>query len=366
MTVALAAAGIDVTVATTDADGADRLELPADGEAFIDGVTYRYFARNAGTRYRFSWPLLRWLRHHVHEYDVVHVHGIWDWASLAGCRVAHRAHVPYVMRTLGMLDPWSLGEHAWKKAPYYRMIERPHLSHAAAIHVTSQSEADGLRRLGFDAARTRVVPLGVSTPAWARRTPEHRSDGAVRLLFLGRLHPKKGVHLLLDALAGVAHTDARWQLVIAGSGDAAYEASLRNQVRALGLAAHVEFVGAVTGDAKWRLFQQSELFVLPSSQENFGIAVAESVAVGLPVVISDQVAIADDVAREQIGVVLPLDVRTWTAALRDLAQSPGRRAAMSRRAIDAAGRLWSWNRTAHDLCALYDECVAPRAGMQRR
>ncbi|HEX8847964.1 MAG TPA: glycosyltransferase [Gemmatimonadaceae bacterium] len=358
MSSALAAQGLEVTVATTNADGPrDTLDVPVRDPVIEKGVEYRHFARTLPGTFGLSLPLSRWLRANVAAYDVVEVHGLFVHATIAGCRAARRAGVPYVVRPLGMLDPWSLAQHAWKKRPYIRLIERPHLDGAAAIHATSESEADSVRGLGYR-DRVRVIPLGVDAMPASRS--ERRGGDAIELLFLSRLHPKKNVPLLLAAVAEARKAGADLRLTIAGTGTDEYRAELDRQVDALALRPVVRFVGQVAGDAKRELLARSDVFALPSSQENFGIAVAEALAAGLPVVVSDQVALAPDIAAADAGIIVPVDVAATAAALIDLARDPERRRAMGDRAARLAEARYSWARTARELRELYEELARAR------
>ena len=132
--------GIDVTVATTNAAGSAALDVPVDTPVIEDGVVYRYFARTVPGAWKFSWPMTRWLWAHAGSYDVVHVHALFSYATIPGCRAAAHAPVPYVLRPLGTLSEWSLGHRRWKKRPYYALLERSHLE-------PSERSIDKRRRL---------------------------------------------------------------------------------------------------------------------------------------------------------------------------------------------------------------------------
>ncbi len=358
MSAALARLGCRVTVATTNADGPHGvLDVPLTRPAVVDGVSYRYFPRTLPGTFGLSLSLSRWLRRNISDFDVVEIHGLFVFATRAGCRSAARAGIPYVVRPLGMLDPWSLSQHSWKKAPYIRFVERPQLAGAAAIHATSESEADGVRALGFG-DRVHVIPLGVAAVTHERRADS--TDADVELLFLSRLHPKKNIPLLLDALRRVRSEGGQLKLTIAGSGTDAYRAELERQVLGLGLEKVVRFTGHVDGDAKDALFANADVFVLLSNQENFGIAVAEALAAGLPVVVSDQVAIAPDVLAAGAGLVVPVEAVAAAKALTMLASSRERRLDMGRRAAQLARDRYSWDRTAHSLRSLFSDLVAVR------
>ncbi|HEX8430030.1 MAG TPA: glycosyltransferase, partial [Longimicrobium sp.] len=234
------ALGAEVTVATTDADGAGRLPVPLDRAVDEDGVRFRYFARTLPGEWKLSLPLARWLAASVAEFDVVHVHACFSYSTIPGCRAPLRRGVPYILRPLGTLDPWSLGRGAARKRGYLALIERKHLRHASAIHATSAAEAEGIAALGFGAT-TRVVPLGVDLAAAA---PERAPGPRLRLLFLSRLHPKKGLPLLLEAVAALTRDGrADVELAIAGDGSDAYRSELEGRVRALGIGDRVSFLG---------------------------------------------------------------------------------------------------------------------------
>jgi glycosyltransferase involved in cell wall biosynthesis len=352
MTAALAREGARVTVAATDADGPrDRLHVPLETPVMVGDVAYRHFARSVPGEWKLSIPLARWLYRHAGDFDVVHVHALFSFATIPGSRAPARAGVPFILRPLGTLDPWSLRQRRWKKAPYLALIERRHLREAAAIHVTSQSEAAAIAQLGFG-AKARVIPLGVPVVPATRRAPV---AGGTRLLFLSRLHPKKNIPLLLEAMHDARAGGIPLELVIAGGGPDAYRGELESRARSLGIASHVRFVGHVEGEEKSKLFADADVFVLPSSQENFGIAVAEALAAGVPVIASDQVAIAGEVADAGAGWVVPVSRDALTAALREASADPTRRTAMGHRAEAFARERYSWARTARDLMALYRE-----------
>jgi glycosyltransferase involved in cell wall biosynthesis len=354
----LASRGIDVTVATTNAAGDGSLDVPLESPVIDDRVVYRYFARTVPGSWKFSWPMTRWLWANAAAYDVVHVHALFSYATIPGCRAAAHAPVPYVLRPLGTLSEWSLGHRRWKKRPYYALLERSHLELASAIHVTSDAEAEDLARLGY-ATRTRVIPLGIDVedrpPARVRRGSSHEP---LRLLFLSRLHEKKNVPLLLRALAEDADSPRPVLLTIAGEGEPRYRDELVALTKQLELADRVRFVGHVDGDAKRHLLAQSDCFVLPSAHENFGLAVAEALAAGLPAIVTPGVALAREVADAGAGLVADATESALASAIRWVADHPAALIEMGERAGQLAPRDLSWDRTCERLVALYAELTA--------
>jgi len=351
----LASRGVTVTVAATNAAGDDTLDVPLDIPVLDAGVDYRFFSRTVPGAWKFSWPMTRWLWTNARRFDVVHVHALFSYATIPGCRAAARAPVPYVVRPLGTLSEWSLAHRGWKKRPYYTLLERSHLAHAAAIHATSDAEARDVERLGFG-DRARVIPLGVDV-APVRRGRDAAVDRPLRVLFLSRLHEKKNVPVLIRALAAVSGA-ARLDLTIAGDGDARYRHELAALTRELGVADQVRFVGHVDGEAKRKLFERADCFVLPSAHENFGLAVAEALAAALPVIVTPGVALAPMVAAADAGIVIDANVPalasalTWASAHSDVLPQ------MGERAWELARRELSWDASCSRLIALYSEVGA--------
>jgi glycosyltransferase involved in cell wall biosynthesis len=258
-----------------------------------------------------------------------------------------------VLRPAGMLGAWSLRQRSWRKRLYLRLVEGSHLRNAAAIHATSDAEASDLETLGYG-ARTHMIPLGtVATARGARR----EDVGPLRLLFLSRLHPVKGLPLLFDALAVLPAEVGPVQLLVAGDGEAGYRRQLEALSEGAGVAGKVRFVGWVDGEQKRRLLEEADVFVLPSLHENFGVAVAEALAAGLPVIVSDQVGIAAEVEGAGAGLVVPCDAARLARAIASLAGDPALRTAMGRRAAALAAERFSWDRTAARLVELYGELV---------
>lgn len=346
----LAARGLEVTVATTDAGLAIPPGAAAGAPVWEEGAEYRYFSASLRSGWKLSRPLSRWLHAHVGSYDAVHVHALFSYPTIPACRAAEAAGVPFVLRPLGTLDPWSLRRHAWKKRPYLALIERRHLRAASAIHATSAAEADAVAALGY-ADRVRTIPLGVDAPPPPPREPP-AAGAPLRLLFLSRVHPKKGLPLLLAAMAGASgEIDAR--LTVAGTGAPGYLREMEALCHRLGLSGRVRFAGHLEGAGKEAALREADVFVLPSYQENFGIAVAEAMAAGLPVLVSDQVGIAEEVREAGAGLVVPAEAEAIAGALSSLAARPAARIAMGAAGARLARERFSWDRTADGLVELY-------------
>ena len=257
--------------------------------------------------------LVPWLRQNAARYDVVVVNGLWQFITYAVRRALRPIHVPYVVFPHGMLDPYFKHAFPWKhrkKAVYWRLFERSVLEDAAAVAFTCEQERV-LARETFPPLRVReaVVGYGTSAPevdlaaAKEQFLGEHPALRGKRIaLFISRIHPKKGCDLLLKAFAAALASDPEWRLVMAGPDQTGWQAELVELARSLGLADRVVWTGMITGTMKWGAFGAAEIFVLPSHQENFGIAVVEALACGLPVLISKQINIWEEISRCGAGI----------------------------------------------------------------
>lgn len=361
---ALQAEGVDVEVASTDANGHARLDSLEGGEG---PVPTRLFARQWSEAFKYSRPLARWLDGHVREFDVVHVHAVFSHACLAAARACHRSGVPYVVRPLGSLDPWSLSQSRFRKRVLWHAGVARMLHRAAAVHYTTDEE----RRLAepfLGLGRGVVIPLGVDDElfdpvvipdAFARGYPG--LSGRRYVLFLSRLHPKKALDLLVEAFAGLAEDDRKeWRLVIAGDGEAAYVAGLRRHAERLDRAERILFVGWLDGRERLAALRGAGLFVLPSHQENFGLAAAEAMAAGVPVVLSEQVNLAALVTTAGAGWVVSRDVEALRDALATALRDENARTVRGRAGEQLARERFSWGAVAAQLIELYRRVAAGR------
>jgi len=356
MTESLAARGVVVEVATTDRDGPARLPVRLGEGVRRGNVLYHFFRTMPSGEWKLSLSLAHWLRSNAASYDLVHVHGMFSFSTIPACRTARGCGIPYVLRPLGTLTPASLGFRSWKKRPYFALVERTHLEGAAAIHVTSPQEEEAVRALGFG-DRTRLVPLGVETPA-IHREAERDAAATIRFLFLGRLHPIKQLPLLLEAFALAARSgSANVELVIVGGGHPAYRRELEEVASTFGVSRRVHFTGEVSQSATHELFGAADVFVLPSRTENFGLAAAEALGAGLPVIVTEQVGLAHDITSAQAGRVVQPTASALASAIRELAEDASLRARMSVNARRLADERYSWSRSADALIEVYDDLL---------
>nr|WP_199318616.1 hormogonium polysaccharide biosynthesis glycosyltransferase HpsP [Leptolyngbya sp. FACHB-541] len=371
---ALAAEGVEVTVLTTDSNGdvgQPPLNVPLDRPVAQEGYQVRYFRCSPFRRYKFSLGLLRWLADHADEFDLAHIHALFSPISSFSASVARSKNLPYLLRPLGTLDPADLQKKKALKQIYAALLERPNLAGAAAVHFTSPQEAKVSERFGA-VTQDLVIPLGVNwqksdlTDSQTARNSVlqnlkiPRQQDVPLVLFMSRIDPKKGLDLLFPALERLLAEGLKFHFVLAGGNpqDLDYENRIRTQVQSSSLAPHSTIVGFVTGDSKTALLQTADLFVLPSYYENFGIAVAEAMAAGVPVVISDQVHIWEDVKQSEAGWVSACEVNALTDQLRAAIQSVPERQRRGANAQAHALKHYSWKAIAQQTIQAYQQILA--------
>lgn len=216
--------------------------------------------------------------------DLIHDHGLWLPSNHASARFGRHHRIPRIVSPRGMLQPWCLQHRRLKKQIAWRLYQHRDLRSAECLHATSAAEADQIRRLGFDQPIVRL-PNGVRLPAVRRADEAARraSRRALReVLFLGRVHPVKGLDNLVTAWSKVSRDG--WRLRIVGSDEDGYGTTVSRRIRDLALSDSVSVEGPVQGTDKWNQMAQADVFVLPSFSENFGIVVAEALAAGTPVI----------------------------------------------------------------------------------
>lgn len=372
MAQAIAAIGNIVDVIATDDDGPEHLSVPLEQPIVEYGVTYRYFRRQ--TRfYTASWPLTRWLAKHIHEYDLVHIHALFSYSTIPAAYYANRDNVPYIIRPLGTLNRWGIqNRRAHLKQISLRLIERPLLRRAAALHFTCEQERQEACEVGIHGPSV-ILPLGLdlslyqSLPTkgnFLSRYP-HLKDKTL-ILFLSRLDPKKGFDLLLPAFAQVHHEHPDIALIVAGSGETAYVMQLQAQAQALGIEQAIIWVGFVAGEEKLSMLAAADLFVLPSYSENFGIAVVEAMAAGLPVIISDQVGIHHEVSRGNAGLVIACQVAELKDALMLLGTNSQQRRILGDNGRHLVAELFSQAAMTRHLLAMYEQVLTQKVRFRRR
>jgi glycosyltransferase involved in cell wall biosynthesis len=362
LTAALAARGHQVTVAALQQDG--ETSVPLD-----PAVKLRTFPVDGFRRYAVSHALNRWLHENIAAFDIVHLHSLWQFPTFAAARACWQARKPYVVVLHGMLDQYSVHQRsAWAKKVYWLIRERHIEGRAAGIHCLNRAE---IRKAvpwigdmpkfilpnGIDAAQLAAMP---ARGAFRAAHPEFSDRPLV--LFLSRLHPKKGLERLIPAWKSLAGRMPEVRLLIAGTGEADYVASLKKLVADLGLGGQVLFLGQLVGEQKWQALVDADVFVLPSHQEGFSMAVTEALAAGCPPVVTEECnfdELAPPAPEPACGIIIEKgDMAAFVSAVAELLGNTEQR-----RTLAVAGRAlvaerFTWRKIAGELERTYRDILA--------
>ena len=352
--------GVDAEIVTTNHDLAN-LNVPLKTLTKYQGVPVWFLPVTSTLKeYIFSAGLTKWLWQHVANYDLLDNHYLFSYAPTCAGAIARLQNIPYTVRTQGQLTPWALQQGRFKKQLYTRAIERHNLQKAAAIHCTTPQEAEDLRNFRIHTPAI-TLPLGVEAPTQiSNATLELQKlysipDDRKIVLFLSRLHPKKRPDLLIDAFKQIVAHNSYCHLIMAGSGDREYIEHLQQLVEN-NLGDRITFTGFVTGYKKNLLLQGADIFVLPSYSENFGIAVAEAMAAGLPVIVTPGVQISTDIAAADAGIVIDNQTELVTA-MTQLLESKLKRSQLSQNAVKLARNKYNWDIIGSRLIGHYRKVV---------
>ena len=369
LSAALASQNIDVTIITTNSNGdigQPPLDVPLNQPIKQNGYQIIYFRCSPFRRYKFSLSLLQWLNANARQFDLAHIHAIFSPVTTLAATIARGHHLPYIIRPCGMLDPADLQKKKQLKQIYAALLERANLAGAAAIHFTSKEEAKISERFGWDCTgilpvpRDLVIPLGVTAGLFPKRL---RESQVPIVLFMSRIEPKKGLDLLIPALESVLASGIEFQFILAGSNpqDADYETQIKIQIQNSSLAKYTTITGFVSGDFKNELLTNADLFVLPSYYENFGIAVAEAMAAGVPVAISDRIHIAEDIRQAEAGWVGPLEVDAIASSIKSALLDPQERQRRGLNGKEYAKKYYDWEAIAQQTIDAYQHILSSMA-----
>ncbi len=365
MCLALQRADLDVELSTTDADGNGHLAVELDKPSLYHGVRTHFFRRDRSEAFKFSRSLQRWLDENVARYDVVHIHAVFSHATYTAAQACRRHQVPYIVRPLGTLEPWSMQQKRPRKLVAWHLLFRRVLHEAAAVHYTTEQERE-LTEQSLGLNKGIIIPNGVDESLLAvEPNGKFRSEHGIPadapiILSLSRLHPKKGIDLLLKAFLELRTQGqlAGWHLVVAGDGERQYVERLREIARGTGFEAAVHWVGWLEGEAKSAALAESDLFALSSFQENFGIGAVEAMACGTPVLLSQQVGLASEVLAAGAGWVVNLDAAGLRVGLAEAATSSAELATRGAAARALVRERFTWSRIAEEWSAAYGKILA--------
>lgn len=314
--------------------------------------------------WRWAPELGRHLEKVIKGFDVVMVESLWQYPTLVASRSCRSAGVPYVVSPNGMLDVWSMSQKAWKKRPYMALLERNTLLGANAIHLTSEGELNHSYLNKWRVPKA-VIPLGLHKSKYTdlpdeedffKRYPE--LSGKQIVLFLGRLHYKKQPEVVIRAFHQACSEIPDIHLVLAGSGEQAYIQRLQELVKSLGIQNRVLFTGILKGDAVKEAYRAASVFVLPSWQENFGLALVEAMAAECPVVVSDHIDLAADITEAEAGLVVSPNSEETARAILSLLPDDKMRRRMGRHGRLLVLERFTWDRSAREFNEVFDDILS--------
>jgi glycosyltransferase involved in cell wall biosynthesis len=359
---ALIARGVDVQIASTDAEPGGHISLELQSQTSYEGVPAIFFRKNWSEAFKFSRTMANWLDRNVADFDVAHIHGVFSHACLSAARACQRARVPYLIRPLGNLDPWSLRQKPVRKKLFLNLCGKRMLRGAATVQYTSATE-EKLSESALDLNHGVVIPLGVGLSSNVEPASSNGNFRAVAgssryVLVLSRLQPTKGIDVLIDAFVSLLKDESfrNWQLVIAGDGPPQYVASLKRKIEASQVSESFVLAGWLDAEAKACALRHASLLALPSYHENFGLCTVEAMSFGVPLLVSPHVSLAPEIEAAEAGWVAEVNKDSLEVAL---AEALGHDDERLRRGV--AGRQlaehFTWERIASQLINVYESVV---------
>lgn len=350
----LAERGIKVTVfATKNGGNESQIHLPST-------VKSEVFSSYGPRNFAFSPSFRTAIQKHIKNFDLVHIHALWSFPEWMTSYYCQKTGVPYLVRPCGMLASYCLTYSSLQKKIYSFLVEKKNLLHAEAIHFTTQAEKDQSNGFGLT-SQSAVIPLGLNVTDYSNLPPrgEFRNlhpelRGKKIILFLGRMTVRKGLDLMIQVFSQVVQKIKGAHLVIAGSDDEGYGKELKRWAEQQGIDHQVMLTGFLEGRQKFALLRDSDIFCLPSYYENFGIAIIEAMAAGLPVVISDQVNLHLEIQKAQAGFVEPCQVDRLTSALCRLLEDDQLQKTMGENGKKLVHDKYQWDVVADEVIKLYE------------
>lgn len=367
---ALLKKGVDVTVYTTNA-GLDK-NISRESTANVDGVKVAYFKFSkllefiTGSKLMVSLPMGLALKRNLKCFDIVYIATAWSYSTVATAGYCRLYKKPYILAPRGMLYPDVFCKKAWKKWPYYRLVAKKALEGASIIHYTSEDEAEKTHSfLGLKNKKI-IVPNGIELSEFTGLIGRERLE--VRyphlknkkvILFLGRINWKKGLDILVEAFARLAKERTDVYLLIAGAGEKGYTKKVKKWISQHGLSyTKVIFTGMLSGREKIETYSGSDIFVLPSYSENFGVSVVEAMACNVPVVISNKVGIYKEIEQNKAGIVTDTNADSLYEGLRLLLVNPDLYKEIAANARKLVERCYDIDNVADKMAAVFQDILA--------
>ena len=328
---ALVEKGIEVVVYTMNIDGNKKLDVPLGKEVNLDGVKVFYFPMTFRP-WQYSYKLHQALAKSVKDFDLIHITSVFLSVSTLGAYYAKKFNKPYIISPHGSLMNEPLRNRNTKKQIYISLIERKNLTDASAIHFTVETEKEEYIKAGLSLKETIIIPNGLDIEEFNTITRDSATHFKEKfgiapdkkiILFLGRLHRIKGLDTLIPAFAEIIKKEPKAVLVLAGPDDENYKREVLKFIDEVNLrTSDIVFTGMLVGEDKTAVYKESDVFVLPSYSENFGMVVVEAMYSCLPVVITKYVGIAPEIIKNNAGIVIKKSEKELTEAILKILNNP--------------------------------------------
>lgn len=360
--------GVNITVYTTNVGLNNR--VPVNQEVDVEGMRVIYFTfikffEVLGlTGWQFSLSLATALRENLKNFDIVHIISVWNYPVACAAYYCRKYKKPYLITPSGHLYPDAFGKKAWKKLPYYYLVSKRDLYRAAAIHYTTEDEAEksyfypGLKNKrviisnGIDLSEFRDLPKKESL---SQRYPDLKDKKVI--LFLGRISWIKGLDILLKAYVRLSRERNDVHLLIVGNDSEGYGKRLKQWISDYAIGPRVTFTGMLTGKEKLEAYVGSDVFVLPSYSENFGMSVIEAMACGIPVVITDKVGISGDLQENHAGVIVECNEDSIYQGIRSILDNENLAQELSLNGNKMVEKYYSIEKVADKMIKIYEEVL---------
>lgn len=361
---ALVKKGCDLTVYTTNAGLNGK--VPANERVVLDGMSVHYYDFSPyfeylnPSGYQLSWSMKKALSQNIERFDLVHITGIWNFSPAIASYYARKCNKPYIVSPRGSLYPYTFSRKSWKKRPYYHLIVNSMLQRASAIHYTTEDELEQCHEYLKLKNAAVVVPNGLdlavethgSKVRFLSRYPQ--LTGKLVILFLGRINWKKGLDILVDAYDKLRAIRQDVHLLIAGGDDGdGYANTVKLWVQERGLSECVTFAGRLDGKDKNDALAASDIFIMPSYSENFGMSAVEAMVAGVPVIISDKVGICKEVETHRAGMIVKTEPQDILRGIEAVLGDPNMAADMVNNARSLVSEYYDIHKTADSMLELY-------------
>jgi len=357
---------IECDIATTNADGKGSLDIELGKIVNYQNISTIFFSRNFSEAFKYSSSLAKWLERNIVNYDLAHIHAVFSHSTIAASKSCIKNKVPYIIRPLGSLDPWSLKQKRILKTILWKIFIKKLFDESSGIHYTTNSEMDLANKFYNENGKGFVIPLGVDRDLNNHKTDNSFSDKYSFLkdnpyiLILSRIHKKKGLELFIECFMNIVSRSEykNWKLVIAGDGDGDYIKKIHKIISDLLANDKIYMTGWVNNSEKYFLLENSNLLAMPSHQENFGLSLIEAMSLGIPVLISEFVNTAKDIKEANAGWIVGLNRVAIENKLIEVFDNEKERLKRGRNGINLVNSKYNWSNIGKELIEIYKSIIS--------